>query len=58
MCYDIFKKYSWIIPWKDEKGIAIINAFQNILDQCIRKANELQVDKGNEFYNRSMKSLL
>ena len=32
MCYDIFRKYSWIILWKDEKGIAIINAFQNILD--------------------------
>ena len=29
---DIFSKYAWVIPFKDKKGIAIINAFQETLD--------------------------
>ena len=29
---DIFGKYAWVIPLKDKKGISIINAFQEILD--------------------------
>ena len=40
---------------KDQKGIAITNAFQKILDDLNRKANKILVDKGSEFYNRSMK---
>ena len=24
---DIFSKYAWIIPLKDKKGVAIVNAF-------------------------------
>ena len=41
-------KYTWVIPLKDKKGIRIINAFH--------KQNKTWVDKGSEFYNRSMKS--
>ena len=44
--------------FKDKKGIMITNAFQKILDQSNRKPNKIWVDKGNEFYNRSMKSQL
>ena len=40
---------------KDQKGIAITNAFQKILDDLNRKANKILVDKGSEVYNRSMK---
>ena len=29
---DIFSKYAWVIPLKDKKGISIVNAFQEILD--------------------------
>ena len=28
---DIFSKYAWVIPSKDNKGITIINAFQKKL---------------------------
>ena len=42
--------------FKDKKGIMITNAFQKILDQSNRKPNKIWVDKGSEFYNRSMKS--
>ena len=55
---DIYNKYVWVIPLKDKKGVTIVNAFQKILDDSKRKLNEIWVDKGSEFYNRSMKSWL
>ena len=54
----IFSKYVWVISLKDKKGITITNAFQKILDESNRKPNKTWVDKGIEFYNRSMKSRL
>ena len=56
--YLIFSKYAWVIPLKDKKGITITNAFQKILKESNRKPNKIWVDKGSEFYNRSMKSWL
>ena len=38
------------------KGTIITNAFQKILDKSGRKPIKIWVDKGSEFYNRSMKS--
>ena len=35
--------------------MAIVNAFQKILDYSKRKPHKIWVDKGGEFYNRSMK---
>ena len=55
---DIYSKSAWVIPLKDEKGITITNAFQEILDESRRTPDKVQVDKGSEFYNRSMKSWL
>ena len=55
---DICSKYVWVIPLKDKKGIAITNAVQEILDELNHKPNKVWVDKGSEFYNRSMKSWL
>ena len=52
----IFSKYIWLVPLKGKKGITNTNAFQNILDGSSRKPNKIWVDKGSEFYNRSMKS--
>ena len=52
---DIFTKYAWVIPLKDKKSITITNAFQKILDESGCKLDKVWVDKGNEFYNRSMK---
>ena len=49
---------AWVIPLKGKKGITITNAFQKILDKSNRKPNKRWVDKGSEFYNRSMKSYL
>ena len=47
-----------MIPLKGKKVITINNAFQKILDKSNRKPNKIWVDKGREFYNRSMKSWL
>ena len=50
---DIFSKYAWIAPLKDEKGESIVNAFQKILHDSARKPNKIWVDKGSEFYKNS-----
>ena len=55
---DIFSKYVWVVPLKDEKGITIVNAFLKTLSDSKRKPNKIWVDKGSEFYDRSMKSWL
>ena len=55
---NVYSKYAWVMPLKDEKGITITNAFQKILDESNHKLNKIWVDKGSEFYNRSMKSRL
>ena len=43
---------------KDKKGITNTNAFQNILNESNRESDTIWVDKGSEFYKRSMKSWL
>ena len=42
--------------FKSKKGIIITNALQNILEKLNHKPNEIWVEKGSKFYNRSMKS--
>ena len=44
--------------FKDKKGVSIVNAFQSILKKSNRKPDKITVDKGGEFYNRSLKSWL
>ena len=55
---DIFSKYAWVVPLKDEKVISIVKAFQSILKQSNRKPNKIWVDKGSEFYNAYFKKWL
>ena len=52
---DIFSKYSWVVPFKDKKGITITNAFQKILKESNRKPNKIWVVKRSKFYNSSFK---
>ena len=47
---DLFRKYAFVIPIKDKKGISIVNAF-NKIKQSNRKPNKIWVDQGGEFYN-------
>ena len=56
---DIYSKCEQLFyPLKDEKGVAITNAFKNILDESNRKPNKIWLEKGSKFCNRSMKSFL
>ena len=43
-----------VILSKEKISITITNAFQKILDESNRKPNRIWVDKGSEFYNRSI----
>ena len=59
MCFFTFiANMDRLSPLKDKNGIKMINAPQNILNETKCKPNEIQVDKGSEFYNRSIKSFL
>ena len=55
---DIYSICALVIPLYDKKGITITNASQKMLKESNRKPNKIWVDKGLEFYNRSMKSWL
>ena len=52
---DVYYRYTWVFPLKDKKGITITNASHQILDDSNCKSNKIWVDKGNKFYNRSVK---
>ena len=43
---DLFSKYAFVVPLKDQKGASIVNAFQGILDKSGRKPNKIWVDQG------------
>ena len=48
---DIFNKYAWVVPLKNQKDVSIVSAFQKILKESNRKPNKVLVDKKSEFYN-------
>ena len=48
---DLFSRYAWVVPLKDEKGESIVKGFKKILDSSKRKPNKVWVDHGSEFYN-------
>ena len=53
---DMYSKYALVIPLKRKNEITVTNPFQKILDESNRNSTKVWVDKGSEFYNRSMKS--
>ena len=52
---DIFSKYALVASLKDNKKTTVPIVFPKLLDKSKRKQNKICVDKGSEFYNRSMK---
>ena len=47
---DLFSKYAFVIPLKDQEGISIVNAFNKIIKLSNRKPNKIWVDQGGQFY--------
>ena len=43
---------------KDKKDGSIVNVFQKILNDLVKKPNKVWVDKGSEFFNNSFKKWL
>ena len=54
---NLFSKYTWVIPLKDQKSTSIVNVFKKIISQE-RKPNKIWVDLGSEFYNKSFPDFL
>ena len=54
---DLFTKYACAIPLKNKSGLSITNGFKIVLSEH-RKPENLWVDRGSEFYNKTFKSLL
>ena len=48
---DLYRKYGFVIPLQDKKGISIVNAFNKIIKQSNRKPNKIWIDQRGEFYN-------
>ena len=46
---DIYRKYAWVIPLKNKKGITTTNTFQKFLDESKYKQSKIWINKGSEF---------
>ena len=55
---DVFTKYVWVKPLKDEKGKTVLKVFIEVVNQSNRKANKLWVGQGKAFYNKRMQKWL
>ena len=51
---DVFTKYSWVKPLKDNKYKTVLKAFIKMVNESNRKPNKLWVDQIREFYNKLM----
>lgn len=54
---DIFSKYAWAIPLKSKTEKSLVEAFRHIF-RTGRQPKKLQTDKGTEFLNKGVQSLL
>ena len=54
---NLFRKYAWVVPLKDKRGISIVNAFQKIISKG-RNPNKIWVDQDGEFYEKLFKMFL
>ena len=54
---DVFSKYAWARPLKDKKAPSVRAALRDIFEQG-RQPTQLQSDKGEEFLNKDVRSLL
>ena len=63
---DVFSKYAWVVPLKDKTGKSVTEAFAGVVGQRLgqsprpqaRHPNNLWVDEGTEFYNKTFKKFL
>ena len=58
ICIDILTRYAWAVPIRDKSGNSVVSALKQIIDSSGRKCHILQIDKGAEYYNRSVSRYL
>ena len=56
MVIDVFSKYGWAIPLKFKTGVAVTEALKTLFEE--NKPKKLWVDRGGEFYNKSLEPIL
>ena len=55
---DVLSTYAWAIPLKSKRGNKTAAAFSTILRRDERCSKNLQTDKGKEFYNSDVRTLV
>ena len=55
---DLYTRYAWAVPLKTKTGEEVKDAFEKIFRESKRKPMKLWIDKGTEFYNKTVKKLL
>lgn len=55
---DAFSKYVWVRPLKSKSGNEVAGAMRSILDENLRKPNNLATDRGGEYFNTHFKKLM
>jgi len=58
-CIDVFTKFAWVVPISDKSSKTMIKAFKTLFIKAgARRPKKLQTDKGNEFLNKGVQTLL
>ena len=55
---DVFSKHLWVQPIPNKSHTSVIQAFQKIFQQTMRRPRTLRTDNGAEFKNRWVKPYL
>jgi hypothetical protein len=55
---DVFSRYGWMRALKSKSGIEVAIAFKDIIDSSGHKPELVWSDKGKEFYNQHVKSVV
>ena len=53
---EVFSKFYWIVPLKQQTGKEVAHAFSRIFSE--RKPSKAWVDRGKEFYNKDVQKLV
>ena len=55
---DVFSKYGWMRALRSKSGLEVATALRDIIDSSGRKPELVWGDKGKEFYNQHVKSVV
>lgn len=55
---DVFSRYLWVEPVKTKQQSEMVAAFERIFTKTNRRPQRLRTDKGTEFKNRKVRSML